>query len=213
MVLQQEDSNMKSKKVEALIPEQEKGSQMDVVEERVASDEIAAKKCFELASDRLLAVNSWGEISGMSAFVLFDAGGSKVTRKAEKGDYIRIDIPGPGSSSGAGYDWVKIEEIVSQNKADEQFLAMRVRPAEFPLSDEGVVAHFLQDEATSTFLIRRKVAIITAEEHGRNELPNISEGKLLDRGRNLIVGLAAKFGLSYPQWKMLVKGLLDGYSA
>ncbi len=209
MVLQAEGPNMKLKKAEALIPEQEKGSQMDVVEEKVAPDEITAKKCFESASDRLLAVNNWGEISGMSAFVLFDAGGSKVARKAEKGDYIRIDIPGPGPSSGEGYDWVKVEEIVSKNEADEQFLGMRVRPAEFPLSDERVAAHFLQDEATSTFLIRRKGTVITAEEHGRNERPNISEGKLLDRGRNLIVGLAAKFGLSYPQWKMLVKGLLD----
>ncbi|MBO9676043.1 MAG: hypothetical protein J7577_21555 [Sphingobacteriaceae bacterium] len=204
---------MKSKRAEALIPEQEKGSQLDVVEERVAPDEITAKKCFDLACDRLLRVSRWGEISGMSAFILFDKNGRKVTRKAETGDYIRIDIPGPGPSSGAGYDWVKIEEIVSKNEADEQFLAIRVRPAEFPLSNDGAVAHFLQDVATSTFLIRRKGTTVTAEEHGRNELPNISEGNLPDRVRNLIVGLAAKLGLSYPQWKMLVKGFLDGCSA
>ena len=58
--------------------------------------------------DRLQNVNQWKEYAGnISAdFRLVDKAGREVQRQAKKGDYFKIDIPGPGSQSGDGYDWV-----------------------------------------------------------------------------------------------------------
>ncbi|WP_412465951.1 hypothetical protein [Pedobacter sp. KLB.chiD] len=193
-----------------LVPQQLVGSQMDVVEERKLSSLIHAQEFFAAAEKRLLAVNEWGQISGLSDFQIFTADGQEAFRSVQKGDFIRIDIPGPGPSSGDGFDWVKVEEIERAHDGDQDMISMCVRPCSTPLNQDKEVAHFLKDHATSTFIIRRNQTTVWAEEHGRNEEANISEGNLLDRARNLIVGFSAKLGLSYPQWKLLVKGLLDG---
>jgi hypothetical protein len=51
--------------------------------------------------------------------------------------------------------------------------------------------------------------IVTAEEHGRNEVPNTDTSSTIDNIRNTLVGWSARIGLSYPQWKSLVKGIID----
>ncbi|KQM78503.1 hypothetical protein ASE74_13445 [Pedobacter sp. Leaf216] len=193
-----------------LVPQQVVGTQMDVVEERKLSSLSQAQEFFSLAAKKLLAVNEWGRISGLSDFKIYDSDGNQVSRPAQKGDFICIDIPGPGSIAGGGFDLVRVEEINIENDGDCEMIAMCVRPCSNPFSKDQQVAHFLKDQATSTFIIRRDRITVWAEEHGRNEVANTNEGNLLDRGRNLIVGLGAKLGLSYPQWKMLVKGLLYG---
>jgi hypothetical protein len=50
---------------------------------------------------------------------------------------------------------------------------------------------------------------VTAEVHGRNEVPNTETDKTVDKVRNAVVGLGAITAFSAPQWKSLVKGLLD----
>ncbi|NII85377.1 MULTISPECIES: hypothetical protein [unclassified Pedobacter] len=200
------------KLINNLVPQQIIGSQMDVVEERKLSSLSQAQEFFSAAAKRLLAVNEWGKISGLSDFKIFAPDGKEVMRLAQKGDFIRIDIPGPGPVSGGGFDWVKIEEIERVHGGDHEMLSMCVRPCSSPFNKGKQTAHFLKDHATSTFIIRRNRITVSAEEHGRNEQANIDDGKLIDRARNLIVGFSAKLGLSYPQWKLLVKGLLDGRS-
>jgi hypothetical protein len=44
-------------------------------------------------------------------------------------------------------------------------------------------------------------------ERGRNERPN-PVGGFWNRIRNIIIALAAMLGLSVPQWKMLVNGII-----
>jgi len=192
------------------VPQQVIGSQMDVVEERKSSSSIQAQELFSAAAKRLLAVNEWGTISGLSDFRIFAPDGKEAMRSAQKGDFIRIDIPGPGPVSGGGFDWVKVEEIQREHDGDQEMISMCARPCPSPFKEDKQVAHFLKDHATSTFLIRRDRITVWAEEHGRNEQANTDEGNLIDRARNLVVGFSAKLGLSYPQWKLLVKGLLDG---
>ena len=85
---------------------------------------------------------------------------------------------------------------------------MKVRPSEDPVKKEGV-AHFLQNQATSSFIVKRKDTIVTAEVHGRNEKPNTSAKKVTDKIRNALVGTAATTGISKIQWQKLVKGILD----
>jgi hypothetical protein len=192
------------------VPRQIFGSQMDVVEERKSSSLNQAQELFSAAEKRLLAVNEWGRISGLSDFKIFAPDGKEAMRSAQKGDFIRIDIPGPGPVSGGGFDWVKVEDIQKEHDGDQEMISMCVRPCPSPFKEDKQVAHFLKDHATSTFLIRRDRITVWAEEHGRNEQANTDEGNLIDRARNLVVGFSAKLGLSYPQWKLLVKGLLDG---
>ncbi|MEH3112873.1 hypothetical protein [Pedobacter terrae] len=193
-----------------LVPQQLVGSQMDVVEERKLNSLIQAQEFFAAAEKRLLAVNEWGKISGLSDFKVFTPEGKEAMRSAQKEDFIRIDIPGPGPLSGDGFDWVMVEEIKSEHDGDQEMIGMCVRPCSSPLNQDKEVAHFLKDHAASTFIIRRDRIRVWAEEHGRNEQANVDDGTLIDRARNLIVGFSAKLGLSYPQWKLLVKGLLDG---
>ncbi|TCD26205.1 hypothetical protein EZ456_14425 [Pedobacter psychrodurus] len=190
------------------VPAQHSGSQMDAVEKRKVNTESEALALFESACLRLLSVNDWGNYAGISAFQLIDSRGVRAERKAAVNDYIRIDIPGPGTHIGMGYDWVSIEDIVQVNDEKTQLLSMTVRPCAHPVSKTDEIAHFFKSEATSTFMIKRIGLCVSAEEHGRNEIPNTSDGSFYDKSRNFMVGLAAKLGLSYPQWKNLVNGLL-----
>jgi len=193
------------------IPDQHSGSEMDVIEERILPDLTASKHLFKEAYHRMLSVNSWGDYSHGTKFTLFDAEHKPAKREARSGDFIRIDIPGPGPISGDGFDWVHVESVeFTEDNSNAECIAMQVRPCQNPFGQKADVAHFLKKEATSTFVVRRNGLHVCAEEHGRNEMANISSEKILDDARNFIVGIAAKLGFSYPQWKMLVKGLLDG---
>lgn len=192
------------------IPTQYTGKQLDVVEKIELPSEVVAMSFFKLVKRRFLCVNQWGEIAQlpMSTFKLTDNSGDEISRLASKGDYIKIDIPGPGSSAGNGYDWVYVEELVEKEGEEVELVVMRVRPASNPQSQQSDVAHFLEDTATSTFQIKRIGNTVYAEEHARNENANTNTDQFVDNVRNAVIGLGAKLGLSYPQWKSLVIGLL-----
>lgn len=195
----------------AHVPAQQTGSQMNAVEKIVLASDADAIHFFSLVKERLLDVNRWTEIAGggMSDFFLTDAKGNLVKRMATSGDHIRIDIPGPGTHTGGGYDWVTIEEIKSEFTEGAEVLSMTARPSANPLTGSDDTAHFLTEDATSTFQVKRMGNTIYAEEHGRNEVPNTDTDNTLDNIRNTFVGWGAKVGFSYPQWKALVKGLLN----
>lgn len=193
------------------VPAQYKGSEMNAVEQLVCDTEAEAIGFFDMVKQRLLNVNEWGELAElpMSSFRLTDGNGKEIPGPAKEGDYFKIDIPGPGTEAGKGFDWVVVESITADKNSDSEYLSMRVRPVANPTGEATDVAHFLESGATSTFQVKRVGTTITAEEHGRNEVPNTSTGKSLDNVRNTLVGWGAKLGLSYPQWKSLVKGLLN----
>ena len=95
------------------IPHQKKGAKSDTSHSVKFKTITQAKTFFKVAENRLLDVSKWHLLSGMGSatFTLTDNSGGKLRRKAREGDYLRIDIPGPGSKKGDGYDWVKIELI------------------------------------------------------------------------------------------------------
>lgn len=193
------------------VPEQYKGSEMNTVEELVCDTEAEAISIFNVVKQRLLDVNNWGEMAElpMSSFRLTDDSGKKITGPAKEGDYFKIDIPGPGTEAGKGFDWVVVESIKAGKDTESEYLSMRVRPMANPSGEASDVAHFLEDGATSTFQVKRMGTTLTAEEHGRNEVPNTDTDKTFDNARNTLVGWSAKLGLSYPQWKSLVRGMLN----
>ena len=161
----------------------------------------------------MLDVSNWHKLCGLgtATFTLTDNEGNKTARLAKEGDYIKIDIPGPGSKTGNGYDWVRIETI--EDKRDEpnnyEAFTMRARPAKNPAGNADETAHFFQDEATSTFMVVRDANTVKAEIHGRNELPNIEQETRPDTIRNAVIALVAMLGLSKSQWKKLVEGLVS----
>ena len=173
--------------------------------------ELAAAAFFKTAMERLADVNNWAVLSGgiSSVFQLMDLAGKVVTGCAETGMYIRIDIPGPGTNAGKGFDWVKIEqkEHVILNEHQEVFF-IRARPTEHPIQKSAGIAHFLRKEASSSFVLIRNGLTVTATVYGRNEVPNTKATDLGDKIRNAVIGATGAMGISKLQWKALVEGLL-----
>lgn len=198
---------------ERLIPTQQIGQQTDAEEEKIYTTQEDALAAYHTAAERLQDVNKWHEISSIEAscFTLFDNQGIQLDRKARQGDYIRIDIPGPGNSVGEGYDWVYVEHLEKYSNTEENvdFTLLVARPSKNPGNSEDKIAHFFSDLATSTFMAFRKVNVLSVEVHGRNELPNSYEQKLLDQLRNLMVNGGSAIGMSFIQWHLLVSGILN----
>ncbi|SEA40399.1 hypothetical protein [Pedobacter hartonius] len=193
------------------IPEQHTGGKLDTIAKAEFLTAADAKDFYQIAKRRLLHPSKWAEICEvpLSTFTLTDTEGNTLTREAREGDYLKIDIPGPGTHSGDSFDWVRIEKIEEEVSADSEIVSLQARPAANPASDDTSTAHFFTSLATSTFQVKRTGNLVYAEEHGRNEVPNTDTSHLADNIRNTLVGWTAKIGLSYPQWKSLVKGIAD----
>jgi hypothetical protein len=204
----------RKEEIEKGIPKQQKGNQLDTEYRVEANSADQASQLFQKAAGRLLDVNRWDKLSGplSATFRLTDHEGKEISRPPHSGDYFKINIPAPGPSSGEGYDWVRIEAVEDKRdaSADHESITMRVRPAPSPENNDTSTAHFFKDDATSSFVVERRGNMVTAEVHGRNEVPNTTAEKAVDKMRNALVGLGAIAGFSAPQWKSLVKGLVEG---
>lgn len=196
---------------EETIPEHQEGNDVNVQDSVQLSDEAEAKRFYAIVKERLLNVNGWKDLAGSlgADFHLTNDAGQVIDGPPHKGNYFKIDIPGPGILSGKGYDWVRIEEVQDESKSDVEFVAIRVRPAASPLNDEKDVAHFYSDEATSNFIVRREGTKVIVGVYGRNEKPNTNAETIVDKIRNVFVGTGAVAGFSKLQWKALVNGLLE----
>lgn len=196
--------------MKTIVPAQREGNAYDTITERFFTTEKLARAQFQVARKRLLAVNHWHKIAGeeKAEFALVDGRGKQIERMPAIGDFIRIDIPGPMNHSGDGFDWVQIEEIAEDEEIHEEFISIRVRPSSNPEKHKGETAHFFDDAATSTFVIKREGNQISAEVHGRNEKPNLEEVSLIDKIRNTFVAFGGILGGSNIQWKSFTEGLV-----
>lgn len=193
------------------IPKQQEGGQTDTTAKTEFPSPEEAKAFYQIAKSRLLNVSCWAEICKvpLSTFTLTDPEGREVIREAEADDYLKINIPGPGTHTGDGFDWVRIEKIEEEITPLSSVIAMQARPAANPTQQVPEIAHFFSQQATSTFLVKQSGNTVYAEEHGRNEVPNTDTSIITDKIRNTLVGWTAKIGLSYPQWKSLIKGIVE----
>ncbi len=194
------------------IPEQQKGNQLDTQHEAVLNSRKEAEQLFESAKKRLLNVSHWGEIANgfSSSFKLTDRNGQEVDRPVQQGDRFRISLPAPGPHSGNGDDWVQVENIQDERdeNTDIEIISIRVRPASDPQNPKPDTAHFYTKDATSTFVVKRKGNTVSAEVHGRNEVPNTEATGFWDTVRHVVVAVGSILGLSNQQWKNLTEGLL-----
>jgi hypothetical protein len=190
-----------------IIPENKEGTQTNTERSIEFATEEESKQFFQIAKKRLLDVNHWHKIAGNATadFQLTDEEGKPVNRTAKEGDHFKIDIPGPGSITGEGNDWVKIESI----QEDENYIGIRVRPASNPTNERKDIAHFFNDNSTSSFIIKKEGKKITAGVYGRNEKPNTKTETVADKIRNATVATGAISGFSKLQWKSLVNGLIE----
>lgn len=196
---------------ENTIPENKGGTEVNVEESVELSSDEEAKSFFEVVKNRLLAVNKWKDWAGAlsAGFNLTNEQGQVIDTIPRAGNYFKINIPAPGIITGAGYDWVKIEEIKEEDEPGCAYTAIRVRPAPSPVNAKEDVAHFYTDEATSNFIVRRNGKKVTAGVYGRNEKPNVQSETIIDTLRNAVVGAGAVSGFAKMQWKALVSGLLE----
>jgi hypothetical protein len=195
--------------LEDLLPTQTRGSATTTSARVLAANEKDACFIFERAGERLQDVNQWSETCKASAsFQLTDDSGEPLQGWANTGDFIRIDLPGPGPREGEGYDWVQVENL---DHPDPSLFLLQVRPSRNPCNkDSREIAHFLEPSATSTFIIQRQGMAVTATVYGRNEVPNSTQpDSVVDKWRNAAVGSLGAIGLSKLQWKALVEGLLE----
>jgi len=191
---------------EEVVPEHNNGIQTNTESSIELSNEKEAQKFYEEAKQRLLTINSWQLYAGNASadFSLTDDKGNPINRSPQKGDHFKIDIPGPGTDTGEGHDWVQVEAI----EEDEASIGIMVRPVTNPTNDRKDVAHFFSEDATSTFIVKREGKKILAGVYGRNEKPNTNTETLKDKLRNAAVATGAISGFSKLQWKSLVNGLI-----
>lgn len=196
-----------------IIPRQIIGFKTGASVEFIAPTTGDAKVLFLECKWRLLNINNWYLICGEkgSEFQLTDDDGNPLEKDSpEVGNLIRVKLPSPPNAEGDGYDWVRIEklEATEDTSADEELYGFRVRPVSNPTTKTDARSHFYTGEATSTFLVYRKKNKISVYQRGRNELPNHT-GSFINKIRDLLVALLALLGFSKPQWKRLVKGVLN----
>lgn len=196
-----------------LVPVQEEGKSAELFSERKMNSEAEAALIFSYARDRLLNPGCWVELAGElgTNFMQTDRDGNTIDRPVSMGDYIRIDIPGPGPVAGHGYDWVTVTRIEQQksNSRHEESTGMQLMVSNDPLEAGDDAAHFFEKGATSTFILNRKDTLVTASYFGRNEVVNNATERVSDNIRNTMVGAGAILGLSELQWKSLLEGFLS----
>lgn len=197
-----------------IIPAQDEGKALEARSRQEFPDTDAAKMAFLEARENLLDVNRWAESSGgvSATFQLVNPDGYLVDGAAEKGQIIRIDIPGPGTEAGGGYDWAVIDEMEEGSTDELDYLAFRVRPTKNPAKNDGEeVDHFFSETSTGTFVLYRRMNEVICTVYDRNLKANTeTEGSFIDKIRNSFVGNTAASGMSGVQWQKLTDSLLSG---
>ncbi|GAO41908.1 hypothetical protein [Flavihumibacter petaseus] len=194
----------------SIVPENERGKSLDLYAHTLAPSEPDAIVLFRMAVSRLLHPMTWGKVAGAHAFDVKIWGQEAGDLRAEirEGDYLKIDIPGPGSSAGDGYDWVKADRLEEGVDPDaSESMGMRLRTCRNPEEQSNDTAHFFKEGAASIFILARSGNEVSAKYFGRNEETNDS-GSLFDRLRNYVVSLGAKAGGSEKMWTDFINGLI-----
>ncbi len=182
--------------INSLLPEQVRGEATQTAAEVVTEREEDARYVFERASERLLDVNQWTDMCGSLAagFQLMDERGKDLQGHAAVNDFIRIEVPGPDPKGDKAYKWVQIEKVEQPVGVEtDNLFFIQVRPSPAPPMRAGdAPAHFLEDSASSTFVLERNGKRVTLTVFGRNKM----------------VGAVGTIELSRVQWKALVQGII-----
>ena len=193
-----------------ITPQQYTGAESNTISEVTLLSAELAVAHYELAKSRLLNVDQWKEIAGeaTASFDLHDAAGRPKKGLIAVNDHFKIDVPGPGSDAGDGFEWVQVVNMAEENKEGSKTFQMTVQPVSAPQNDKEAVAHFFHEKASSTFIVRLKDKTVSAEVYGRNEQPNIKDNSVIDKLRNTLIATFGVLGFSRVQWKQLTEAII-----
>jgi hypothetical protein len=197
-----------------LIPTQIEGLEKDMEHTITTKTVEDAEDWFVDAKERLLDVNSWKKISGIDLvdFKLTDAHGRPLSRRARKGDYIRIDVEGHGHEYDGGFHWAEIEAIEYDDYPDisMETFALRVRPSDNPANkNDRIVRSAFDDGPTSTFVIGRVGKVLSSHYHGRNEEADMAGVAMAGHAAVADVAVCAWLGLSDVECDALLTGFVE----
>ena len=200
---------MNNLKTDLMVPENTIGKTVDI-NHTVKLNKEEAKTTYNVARERLLNPDCWRDLAGIGTAEFELISRNEDFKQVQENDYLRINIPGPGSIAGDGYDWVIVEKIEENNFSEtDKNIGLKLRASSNPHTDKTDTAHFFKKEATSTFIIKLKDDVVTAYYYGRNEVPNVEDVPILDKVRNTVVATGAAIGLSELQWNALLTGFLQ----
>jgi hypothetical protein len=193
------------------IPEQYKGREIIAEQHRACEGREQYKQALRVAIGRLKDVNNWHKITGMkfAEFNLMDASGEHIMHvEPQVGMHFRVNISGPATSSGEGYDWVKIVQVEDFKEGDYEGSYITVQPSDNPTASDNHTAHFYDAASSSTFMVVGKYPELSALVIDRNVSVNKNNESLGDEVRNALFGGAGMVAFSKMQWQMLSDGLV-----
>ena len=193
-----------------IVPAQTTGTMIDVYSSLSLENNDEAGRLYKIAKDRLLDMCGWHSLVGLLSanFQIINRELDEVKRNVRKGDFVKVDIPGPGNTQGNGYDWVQVIEVKEVSEDEIQSVGFQVQPSINPLGENQEIAHFYAETATSNFIVTREENRLTAFIIDRNLKPNIETESLLDVVRNSTTGIGAIGIFSKVQWQRLADSLL-----
>ena len=203
---------MESNKKSGIIPKGKKGKDITVESERIEKDLATTRNRYQLAKNRLLDINHWGKLTGklFANFQLVDSKGKELKGTVKKGDYVKINIFGPGTQSGEGDDWVYVEDVAEYADQEVESVGIKVKPASNPTRPhDDTVSHFYSKDSSSSFTVTRRSEKIVVGIYDRNIEINTDTDNGFDKARNAIYGAVAKTFFSKIQWKLLAEGILE----
>lgn len=192
------------------IPAQHEGAESIAISEIELPSLEEAKAHYQTVKSRFLNINSWELFAGKekAEFSLRDHQGKLSLDKPMVGHYVTIKIPLLHNPDEEGIDWVKVEVCEEEISNEEESFYIRLRPTSKPGNSTDEIIHFLNDDATSNFIIQRNGCKVKAEVIARNEVPNMKDKAISEKIRNKLVSFGGMLFGSKVQWEGLTDGLI-----
>jgi hypothetical protein len=197
-----------SEKIQNLLKEAEtsdEGKSSVTHARRVFVSTEEANQAFAPLREKLYDINRWEIESGVTAFQLFAETGEKLeTKKAQKGNFVRITLPGSGK-----HDWVKIVDI--HDAPDETVIT--VQPTYDPTEkepDKAATSHFFTSDSRNNFCLQKDDNALAVYVIGLYEKPNVSEtGGIIESARNAATAGFGWLGFQKIEWKTFCENFLE----
>jgi hypothetical protein len=191
-----------------LVPEHLRGIQKDLSFAVTIESGEDADDWFVEAMDRLLKINDWNKLSNTIKllFSLTDHHGKNVSRRAHRGDYIKILSKGNTSIADHEPHWILVEAIEYDDYPDndKETIAIHLQPSIGPFQKNGY--HHDNMEASGTFVIERQAKKLTASYHSRND---ISETIAAAQDHEILSAIISWFSIPHQQWEDLIKNFIE----
>ncbi|RYZ47865.1 MAG: hypothetical protein EOP49_20115, partial [Sphingobacteriales bacterium] len=140
---------------EQFVPDKNKGKNVDLEHHVDCRTKKEADDLYEMAVGRLKTPEQWSLLPGTTRTRFSLVKTNHDGKFIQEGDYIRIDVPGPGPSDGSGYDYVQIAALIEEMPDDGRVrkTGIKLRPSSDPDSKSEKVAHFFDEQSSSSLLI------------------------------------------------------------